>query len=180
MPIPAGLRAALLLAVGRQEGVAGLLGEAASVQAARAWHAFRALPASLPLFLVVQISVAPLAGGMLLRQVAAFVLGWLAYAALSERMAAASGREALWPRFILLWNWCNLVQYLLLGAALVPIVLGVPPLMAQTVWLVAMGWALWLQWSATRLGLGLSGWRAALMVAVDMGLGIVVVRLVAA
>jgi hypothetical protein len=90
------------------------------------------------------------------------------------------GRGVLWPRFIALWNWCNLVQYLLLAAALVPPLLGAPALVAQTVWVVAMGWALWLQWSATRLGLGLSGGRAALMVVVDMGLGLVVLRLVGA
>jgi hypothetical protein len=114
---------------------------------------------------------------MLLRQVAAFVLGWLAYAALSERMAAASGREALWPRFILLWNWCNLVQYLLLCAALVPELLGVPAALAQGAWLVAICWAMWLQWWATRLGLALGGGPAALLVVADLAVGLLVARL---
>lgn len=176
MAMPAGLRAALLLAVGRADGAAPLLGEAPAVQAARAWHAFRALPASLPLFVAMQLSVA---GGALERQVAGFVLAWLAYAVLSERLAAASGRGALWPRFIMLWNWCNLVQYLILCLALVPELLGVPAGLAQGAWLVAICWSVWLQWSATRLGLALGGGPAALLVVADLALGLLVARLTA-
>ena len=175
-----GLRAALLLARGRVDGLDLVAEGGPEEQRLRAWQSFVALLLCLPIFLGVQELARGSQAGSLLRDIAGFVLSWLGYAVLSHALAGAMGRAVLWPRFVALWNWCNLVQYLLLGAALVPIVLGVPALVAQTVWLVAMGWALWLQWSATRLGLGLSGGRAALMVAVDMGLGLMVLRVVGA
>ena len=177
-PRAAGLVAALGLAVGRAAAAEALMGERPAVHAGRAWHAFLALPASLPLFLLVQGSIVPGAEMPVLRPLAGVVLGWLAYAVLSERMAAATGRAALWPRFVMLWNWCNLVQYLFLVLALVPGWLGVPAAVAQGVWLVAVFWAVWLQWSATRLGLAIGGGPAALLVVADMTVGVLAGRLV--
>jgi hypothetical protein len=174
-----GLRAALMLAGGRAEGVALFAAESLPDQLARARQSFLALWLCLPMFLAIQAMVPAAANGEMARELAGFALTWLGYAVLSHRLAADMGRAALWPRFVVLWNWCNLVQYLLLVAALVPHLLGAPAVVAQTAWLAAMGWALWLQWSATRLGLGLSGGRAALMVGADMALGLVVLRLTA-
>ena len=174
-----GLRAALLLARGRVDGADLVWEGGPEEQLARARVSFVALLLCLPMFLAVQVLARATQDMALLREFSGFLLGWLGYAVLSQRLAAEMGRAALWPRFIALWNWCNLVQYLLLAGALVPQLLGAPAVVAQTAWLVAMGWAVWLQWSATRLGLGLSGGRAALMVMVDMALGVVVVRLVA-
>ena len=171
-----GLRAALLLARGRHEGVALLIAEAPEAQRARAVHSFVAMLFCLPVFLAVQEVGRDLEGLAMLRQAGGVAIGWLGYAVLSHRIGAAIGREAQWPRFIVLWNWCNLVQYLLVGAALLPSFLGVPAMVAQTAWIVAMGWAMWLQWSATRLGLALPGGRAALLVVTDMALGIAVMR----
>ena len=174
-----GLRAALQLARGRVDGADLVCEGGPEEQLARARQSFTALLLCLPVFLAVQVWARNTQDLGLLREFSGFLLGWLGYAVLSHRLAGEMGRAALWPRFIALWNWCNLVQYLLLGAALVPQLLGAPTLLAQTAWLVAMGWAIWLQWTATRLGLGLSGGRAALMVVVDMALGVVVVRFVA-
>lgn len=175
----AGLRAALLLAGGRPD-VALLVGaEPPDAQLARARHSFAALLLCLPVFITVQALARDAPGLATLRELASFLLAWLGYAVLSQRLATEMGRAALWPRFIVLWNWTNLVQYLLLAAALVPQLLGLHPLLAQTAWLAALGWALWLQWTATRLGLALSGGRAALMVIVDIALGLVVLRLTA-
>ena len=180
MSLTLGLRAALLLARGRVDGLDLVAEGGPEEHLQRARQSFVALLLCLPIFLVVQELGRPAEGTSLLRELAGLLLSWLGYAVLSHRLAAQMGRGVLWPRFIALWNWCNLVQYLLLAAALVPPLLGVPMVVAQTLWVVAMGWARWLQWSATRLGLGLSGGRAALMVAVDMGLGLVVLRVVGA
>ena len=46
--------------------------------------------------------------------------------------------------------------------------------MDQTVWLVAVGWALWLEWFATRTSLAISGWPAAGLVALDLAIGLIV------
>lgn len=174
----AGLRAVLLLARGRADGVLPLAAGDAAGQRALARQSFAAVLLCLPIFLAVQELGRATHGMAMLRELASFLLGWLGYAVLSQGLASAAGRGALWPRFVVLWNWCNLVQYLLMAAALVPQLAGAPPVLAQTAWLVAMGWALWLQWAATRIGLDLPAGRAALLVVADMALGLVVQRLV--
>jgi hypothetical protein len=173
-----GLRAALLLARGRAEGVVLVAAASPDGQIARARRSFAALSLCLPVFLAVQTLGPARADDAVLRALAGLVLSWLGYAVLSFHLATGMGRATLWPRFIALWNWCNLVQYLLLSVAALPPLLGVPVLAAQTAWLVALGWAVWLQWTATRLGLGLSGGRAGMMVAADMALGLLVLQLI--
>lgn len=175
-----GLRAALLLARGRPEGAFLVSIEPPEARLARARHSFLAMLLCMPIFLVIQDLGNTGASVSILREAASFVLAWLGYAALSHRLATAMDRTEEWPFFVVLWNWCNLVQYLLIACAVVPSMFGTPPLVVQTAWVVAMGWSLWLQWSATRIGLGLPVGRAALMVLADMALGIVVLRLTAA
>ena len=173
-----GLRAALLLAGGRADGVVLMGGESPAHQMARARHSFVALLLCLPLFLGLQLLEGGEFGEATLRGLASVVLGWLGYAVLSQALAASLGRAVLWPRFLALWSWCNLVQYLLMAAAAVPGLLGAPGLVVQVAWVVALGWALWLQWSATRLALALSGWAAAMLVVADYALGVMVLRFV--
>lgn len=180
-----GLRAALLLARGRVEGLDLVTADSTAEQFAMARHSFAAMALCVPAFVVVQLLAAAAAGAAptvagLLRELAAFVLGWLGFALLSHRLASLLGRAVLWPRFITLWNWCNLIQYLMLLASLVPGLIGLPGWIGQTVWIVAIGWALWLEWSATRLGLGITGAQAAAVVAADMLLGIVLLLLTGA
>jgi len=103
-----------------------------------------------------------------------FIVGWAGFALASHRLAAVLGRSSVWPRFIALWNWCNVLQYLAMLAALVPAVVGLPDWVNETVWLVAIGWALWLEWFATRTALDISGWPAAGLVALDLVIGLVV------
>lgn len=174
-----GLRAALLLARGRPEGAFLISMEQPDEQAARARHSFLAMLFCVPIFLAVQDLGRASLGIASVREFASFVLAWLGYAVLSHHLAAAMGRAEDWPRFVVLWNWCNLVQYLLLACAMAPTLLGAPAIVGQTAWVVAMGWSLWLQWAATRIGLGLSAGRAALLVVADMALGIAVLRLTA-
>jgi hypothetical protein len=176
-PALLGLRAALLLARRRAEGVVLVAAASPEAQLARARRSFAALVLCLPLFLAIQGLGPGRTDEALARAVAGLLLSWLGYAVLSHMVAAGMGRATLWPRFIALWNWCNLVQYMLLSAAASAQLVGAPALAAQTAWIVALGWAVWLQWTATRLGLALGGGRAALMVVVDMALGLLVLRL---
>ena len=44
----------------------------------------------------------------------------------------------------------------------------------ETAWLVALGWALWLEWFAARLTLRLPGRTALALVLLDQALGLVV------
>jgi hypothetical protein len=81
---------------------------------------------------------------------------------------AGAGR---WPRYVAVWNWCNVAQYALLAASELPALLGAPLWAQQMAALVAVFWAIWLEWFATRLALELGLWTAALLTALDIGLG---------
>ena len=96
----------------------------------------------------------------------------MGFALLSHRLAGTMGRAALWPRFIAVWNWCNVVQYLMLVTAALASLLELPDLLAQTIWLVATGWALWLEWYATRLALAIPAGPAVALVGLDFALGL--------
>ena len=173
------LHGAFLLARGRADGLLLIAAppEAEMAVAARSfWAAAVCLPAFLCLHLLDWASggVPPAAGRGLMLDLLGYVVGWVGFALLSHRLAGAMGRGALWPRFIAVWNWCNVVQYLMLVVAGLPALLGVPDLVAQTFWLVAMGWALWLEWYATRLALAIPARSAMALVALDFALGILV------
>ena len=96
------------------------------------------------------------------------MIGWAGFALLSRPLVAMLGRSARWPRFIAAWNWCNVAQYCLLMAACVPELAGAPVWMQQAAGLVALGWALWLEWYATRLALEIAPVQAAGLVLVDV------------
>ena len=91
---------------------------------------------------------------------------------LSHRLVGAMGLGERWPRFITLWNWCNVVQYLLLVMFGIPGLLGVPAPLDQAAQLFGLGWALWVEWFAFRLTLGVSVVTAAGLVALDVAIGV--------
>jgi hypothetical protein len=173
-----GLQAALMLARGRSEGIA-LLAADPEAEAAAASRSFWAIVLSLPAFVALhlldwaQSGLPPHAAHRFALDLLGYGIGWVAFALLSHRLAAMLDRSARWPRFIAAWNWCNVIQYLMLvvGTAL-PQLLGLPDIVQQTAWLVAMGWALWLEWYATRLALGVLGMQAAALVAADFAIGL--------
>ena len=101
-----------------------------------------------------------------------YVIGWIGYAVLSRSLVAALGRSQHWPRFITVWNWCNVVQYLLLVIAGLPLLFGAPDWVDETAGLVALGWALWLEWFAARVALDVSGVAAVGMVVLDITIGL--------
>ena len=54
-----------------------------------------------------------------------------------------------------------------------PLLLGAPDWIDQTAGLVALGWALWLEWFAARVALDVSGFAALGLVGLDITLGLV-------
>jgi hypothetical protein len=181
-----GLHAGLLLARGRSEGIA-LLAVPPEGEAAAAARSFWAIVLSLPAFVALhlldwaQTGLPPHAAHRFALDLLGYAIGWIGFALLSHRLALMLGRGARWPRFIAAWNWCNVIQYLMLvvGTAL-PQLLGLPDIVQQTAWLVAMGWALWLEWYATWLALDLTRAQAAALVAADFALGVFLLGLTGA
>ena len=181
-----GLQAALMLARGRSEGMALLTGDVDG-EAQAAGRSFWAIALSLPAFIALhlldwaQTGLPSHAAHRFALDLASYAIGWTGFALLSHRLATMLGRAARWPRFIAAWNWCNVIQYLMLvvGTAL-PQLLGLPEIVQQTAWLVAIGWALWLEWYATKLALDLAALSAAALVAADFALGMFLLGLTGA
>lgn len=101
-----------------------------------------------------------------------YLVSWAGYAVISHALLGTMGLQQRWPRFIAVWNWINVVQYVLLLLAAVPGAAHAPALLTETCLLVAQGWALWLEWYAIRLSLDVSGLQAALVMAPDVILGL--------
>jgi hypothetical protein len=175
-----GLQGALLLARGRPEGVS-YVSDDMRLAARSFWAALICAPIFLGVLLLSWVEngrpVDP--AHTITLELLSFVIGWAGYAVLSRRLVAAFQRERHWPRFIAIWNWCNVVQYALLLVATVPGALRAPFWLNETAQLVAQGWALWLEWFAIRLALEVSGVRAAIVMAPDVLLGLVLAILVA-
>lgn len=138
----------------------------------------------LPIFLLLRMgggsaAVAVDPGRALVADLIAFACSWVGFALASLPLAEAMGRRVLWPRFIAAWNWVNLIQYVVLALLSLPELLGMPGMVADTLALLGLGYALWLQWFATRLALGLSGPRAAAFVALDLGISLFLTGLAA-
>ena len=173
-----GLHAALLLARGRPDGLRFIEPDMAG--AARSfWAAVVCLPAFVCLRLLAwtESGLPPHPARAFGIDVLSYIIGWAGYAVLSRPVVNALGRGWRWPRYIATWNWCNVVQYLLLVVAGLPGLLGAPEWLDQTCQLIALGWALWLEWFAARLALEIPSLPAAGLVALDVGLGLLLVAL---
>ncbi len=171
--VTSGLSGALLLARGRADGFARVESDMAG--AARSfWAAALALPALLAMRLIgwtVQ-GVPADAGHALALDLLLFVIGWAGFAVISRSVVGALGRANRWPGFVAIWNWCNVVQYGLLLLGAIPVLLHAPAPVQQLCGLVALGWALWLEWFATRIALGITGLAAAGLVGLDVSIGL--------
>jgi hypothetical protein len=175
--VVAGLHGAFLLARGRADGMR-LIVAPPEAEMAVATLSFWAIALCLPAFLCLHLLEWTEAGmpaapaDALARALLGYVTGWVGFAVLSHRLARALGRSALWPRFITAWNWCNVVQYVIIVVAGLPDLAGLPSAIGDTAWLVGMGWALWLEWYATRLALAVPALPAAALVGLDFALGV--------
>jgi hypothetical protein len=170
-----GMHAAFLLARGRPEGL-----HYADSDLAGATRSFWAIAVALPAFICLRLlsgngGVVPAHDFAL--DLLSYVIGWIGFALLSRPVVEAMGAAPHWPRFIVVWNWCNVVQYLLLVVASVPGLLGAPGLVQQAVSLVAIGWALWLEWFAIKLALEVSTPAALGLVGLDLSIGLALTAL---
>jgi len=102
-----------------------------------------------------------------------FVVGWVGFALASQMMAKLAGREAAWPRFIAAWNWATIPQYAALVLLSAPGML-LPVGFAQVLALVAVGYAMWLEWFVTKQALGIAGASAVMFVLLDVAIGLFV------
>ncbi|WP_421995732.1 hypothetical protein [Roseococcus sp.] len=176
-----GIAAAILFARGRVEGLALI---APGLEGAR--HSFLAALICLPVLLVLRIigwstQGAPPSGVAvaLVAELIGYTLSWVAFALASLGLAQRAKRSGDWPRFIAAWNWSNLVQYALLIVLLVPSVLGLPGWVGNALGLVAVGYAIWLEWFVTRVALNIPGMAAAMFVVLDLTMGLFIGALTA-
>jgi hypothetical protein len=184
--VATGLQAALLLARGKPSGLSLLATEdepALAVAARSFWAAALCLPAFVCLQLIDRAQATDLppstAHGFAL-QLLSYVIDWAGFALLSRWLAKALGRGERWPTFIAAWNWCQVLLFLLLVVASLPPLLGLPDIIGETTWLVALGWGLWLEWYATKLALEATNMQAVGLVLMGESLSVAIVAIIQA
>ena len=171
--VTSGLSAALRLARGRADGVVLVPGDRATI-ARSFWSIAFSLPSVICRLLMswvdtgVPADAAHLAG----RELIVFVLGWLVFVEVTHQLAPVLGRAERWGRFIALWNWCNVIEGMLVVIGGIPGMFGVPAAIDQACELITIGWALWLEWYATRLAFGVGPLAATALVLLDQSIGI--------
>jgi hypothetical protein len=171
--VASGLSGALRLARGQADGAVLIAGDRESIV-----RSFWAIPLCLPSVicrLVMSWAVSGVpddaihAAG---REVLVFVLGWLVFVELTHRVAPLIGRADRWGRFIAVWNWCNVIEGIMIVFGAIPGTLGAPDIIGQACELVTIGWALWLEWYATRLAFGVGRMTATWLVLLDQAIGV--------
>jgi hypothetical protein len=100
-----------------------------------------------------------------------FLVSWLLFVVLSHSLAGYLNKQAHWPRFIAVWAYCSVIENVLVAVGSLPGPLGAPAVVSEACLLIAIGWALWLEWYAARLTLQISGWMAAGIVLGDLVIG---------
>jgi hypothetical protein len=158
-----GLHAAVLLAQGRADAVVRL-----PAQPADAARSFAAMAVAIPPIVAAQVMTWLTGGGLveaaapppisqmprvLAHDLLIYIVSWLAFAVLSHRLAGRLGRAELWPRFLVTYNWCNVVANSMVLAGALPAILGAPSVLSQVAQVFVTGWAIWLEWFAIRVTL---------------------------
>jgi hypothetical protein len=171
--IGSGLQAAFLLARGRSEGMRYVQADTDGVHLSF-WALAVASPTIVCLRLItwVESSVPPDASHVLALDMVSYVVGWLGFLVLSFYVAGWFGAAPRWPRYVVAWNWCNVVENLLLLVGCVPGLLHAPPAIDAASQIITTGWALWIEWYATRLALGTGAFAAAALVILDQVVGL--------
>jgi hypothetical protein len=171
--VTSGLSAALRLALGRADGVV-LVTDDRATTARSFWSIAFCVPSVTCRLLMswtetgIPGDAAHLAG----RELLVFLLGWLIFVEVTYRLAPVLGRAERWGHFIALWNWCNVIEDVLIVIGGIPGLLGAPQMVDDVCELVTFGWALWLEWYAIRLALGVGPLVATAMVVLDQSIGI--------
>ena len=176
--VTSGLHAALLFARGRGDGVRYL-----DADMAGAARSFWAMPVCLPAVVCVllmgwlQFGVPRHAAHAFGLEVAGFAVGWIGFAVLSFHIVPLLNAGSRWPRFIVAWNWCNVVENMLLVVGSIPAVLGAPTIISEASQLVAIGWAVWMEWFAIRQSLAVGPFAAAALMILDQTIGLMLATL---
>jgi hypothetical protein len=173
-----GLHAALRLARGRADGVVLVPGDRNTIIRSF-WSIALCLPSVIGSLLMswTDTGVPADAAHLIGREIIVFVVGWLVFVEVTHRLAPMLGRAERWGRFIAVWNWCNVVEGLLVIVGGIPGTLGAPAIIDQACDLIAIGWALWLEWYATRLAFGVAPLAAVGLVLLDQSIGIMLASL---
>jgi hypothetical protein len=173
-----GLHAALRLARGRADGVVLVPGDRKTI-ARSFWSIALCLPSVVGRLLMswTDTGIPADAAHLLAREIIVFVVGWLVFVEVTHRLAPMIGRAERWGRFIAVWNWCNVVEGVLVIVGGIPGTFGAPAIVDQACELVTIGWALWLEWYATRLALGVAPLAAVGLVLLDQSIGILLASL---
>jgi hypothetical protein len=176
--VTSGLYAALRLARGRADGVMLVPGDRKTIVRSF-WAIALCVPSVICRLLMswANTGIPADAPHLVGREVIVFVVGWLVFVEVSHRLAPRIGRAERWGRFIAVWNWCNVIEGVLVIVGGIPGTLGAPAIVDQACELVAIGWALWLEWYATRLTLGVGPLAAASLVLLDQSIGIMLASL---
>jgi hypothetical protein len=171
--VTTGLSAALRLARGRADGVVLVPGDRETIVRSF-WSIALCLPSVIFRLLMSwsDTGIPPDAIHLVAREVIVFILGWLVFVEVTHKLAPMIGRAEQWGRFIAVWNWCNVVEGVLVVVGGVPGVLGAPAIVDQACELTAIGWALWLEWYGTRLAFGVGPTTAVGLVLLDQSIGI--------
>lgn len=173
-----GLYAALRLARGRADGVV-LVPDDRKTTVRSFWSIALCLPSVIGRLLMswVDTGIPADAAHLAAREVIVFVLGWLVFVEVTHRLAPIIGRAERWARFITIWNWCNVVEGVLVIIGGIPGTFGAPAIVDQVCELITIGWALWLEWYATRLAFGVGSVTAVGLVLLDQSIGIMLASL---
>ncbi|MFN9095597.1 MAG: hypothetical protein ACK5WN_14995 [Alphaproteobacteria bacterium] len=163
------LAGAFMLARGR---VAGLAAFENTLPVAA--YSFRAAAICLPIFMFFkdQTSTPDDVVLSLFVDLLLFAASWAGFALASLYLARALGVAEAWPRFIAAWNWSAVVQYLALAVLSLPgLLLGRGGLL-DLGGLLALFFAVWMEWFVARHALRLSPLGAAGFVGLDLGIAV--------
>ena len=171
--VTAGLNAALRLARGQPDAIVLMPGDRKTII-----RSFWSIPLCLP-SVIGRLLMSWANTGvpkdwvyLVSREMIIFVLGWLVFVEVTHRLAPIIGKAERWGRFIAVWNWCNVIEGVLVIIGGVPGIVGAPAIVDQASELVMIGWALWLEWYAARLAFGVGALNAVGLVLLDQSIGI--------
>lgn len=137
-------------------------------------YSFRAAAICLPIFMFFkdQTSTPDDVVLTLFVDLLLFAASWAGFALASLYLARALGVAEAWPRFIAAWNWSAVVQYLALAVLSLPgLLLGRGGLL-DLGGLLALFFAVWMEWFVARHALRLSPLGAAGFVGLDLGIAV--------
>ena len=137
-------------------------------------YSFRAAAICLPIFMFFkdQTSTPADVALTLLVDFLLFAASWAGFALASLSFAKALGVAEAWPRFIAAWNWSAVVQYLALAVLSLPGLILNKGGLLDLGGLLALFFALWMEWFVARHALRLSALGAAGFVALDLGIAV--------